>query len=382
MSIERLERRGGHVWRVRWRDETGHNRAKVLGRKADAIAFDAEVRRLKRTGELAISDKAQATLAEFVEQWWRNHVVPNLAESTRDSYRALWSAHLEPRIGGVKLRDLTPELIDRTRIDMLESGVGPQSSVKAMVILRGALSRAVLWGWLGRNPAAEVPNPRPQRVRRIRLLPPATIELMRAILLDAQRPQDAALISALAYAGLRPQEAFALTWGAVGMQTLDIRQAVAAGKLGPTKTRRRRSVRLVEPLADDLLGWRRKSGSVGEGELLFPLGDGRPMTPTSFRNWRRRVWVPTALAADVQGANPYDCRHTFVSLLLNEGRQVIDVAAQAGHSPTVCLDTYGHLLDDVSVGILVPMVDAIAEARAEQSRKKSVPVLYPETVPA
>ena len=38
MSIERLERQGGVVWRVRWR-EGGHNRAKVLGRKRDAEAL-------------------------------------------------------------------------------------------------------------------------------------------------------------------------------------------------------------------------------------------------------------------------------------------------------------------------------------------------------
>jgi hypothetical protein len=36
VSIERLERKGGVVWRVRWRDERGRNRSKVLGRKRDA----------------------------------------------------------------------------------------------------------------------------------------------------------------------------------------------------------------------------------------------------------------------------------------------------------------------------------------------------------
>jgi hypothetical protein len=44
MSIERVERDGGVVWRVRWR-ESGPHRSKVLGRKRDAEAFDAELRR-------------------------------------------------------------------------------------------------------------------------------------------------------------------------------------------------------------------------------------------------------------------------------------------------------------------------------------------------
>jgi ribosomal protein L15E len=50
MSVERVERKdGGVVWRVRWR-QGGRNRSKVLGRKRDAEAFDAELVWRKRTG--------------------------------------------------------------------------------------------------------------------------------------------------------------------------------------------------------------------------------------------------------------------------------------------------------------------------------------------
>jgi hypothetical protein len=56
VSVERVERRDGSVvWRVRWR-QGGRNRSKVLGRKRDAEAFDAELVRRKRTGELAQLD--------------------------------------------------------------------------------------------------------------------------------------------------------------------------------------------------------------------------------------------------------------------------------------------------------------------------------------
>ncbi len=62
MSVERVERKDGTVvWRVRWR-QAGSNRSKVLGRKRDAEAFDAELRRRKRTGELAILDAGKQSL--------------------------------------------------------------------------------------------------------------------------------------------------------------------------------------------------------------------------------------------------------------------------------------------------------------------------------
>jgi hypothetical protein len=39
-------------------------------------------------------------------------------------------------------------------------------------------------------------------------------------------------------------------------------------------------------------------------------------------------------------------RHTFASILIAEGRDVIDVAAQLGHAkPSITMDVYGHLFD-------------------------------------
>ena len=65
MSVQQVQRKGGPVWRVRWRDEQGRPRSRVLGRERDAAAFDAELRRRRRTGELALLDAGRQTLAEF-----------------------------------------------------------------------------------------------------------------------------------------------------------------------------------------------------------------------------------------------------------------------------------------------------------------------------
>jgi integrase len=52
-----------------------------------------------------------------------------------------------------------------------------------------------------------------------------------------------------------------------------------------------------------------------------------------------------AEAVGINGARPYDLRHAFASLLIHEGRlSVVDIAAQLGHNPTVCLDTYAHVM--------------------------------------
>jgi hypothetical protein len=69
--IERRIRRSGEVvWRVRWRDHLGRNRSREIGSKREAQAFDDEMRRRRRTGELALFDAGRETLDEYVIGTW------------------------------------------------------------------------------------------------------------------------------------------------------------------------------------------------------------------------------------------------------------------------------------------------------------------------
>ena len=165
---------------------------------------------------------------------------------------------------------------------------------------------------------------------------------MRASLVQSNRLGDATLVSALAYAGLRPGEALALRWADVGEQTLVIEKAISLGVEKATKTRQTRTVRLLAPLSTDLAEWRLRSGRPHERELVFPAHDGGVWSDDDWRNWRRRVFAPAIRAAGLERVRPYDLRHAFVSLLIAEGASVVEVARQAGHSPTMTLDTYAQ----------------------------------------
>ncbi len=65
----------------------------------------------------------------------------------------------------------------------------------------------------------------------------------------------------------------------------------------------------------------------------------------------------------LEGVRPYDLRHSFVSLLIHEGRSVVDVALQAGHSPTMTLDVYAHVFDEFDVSEGVSAEEQIRRAR-------------------
>jgi len=269
MSIERLERQGGVVWRVRWR-EGGHNRAKVLGRKRDAEAFDAEMRRRKRAGELVESAHAQMTLAELAHEWLQVYGVPNLARSTLESYAITWDRHVLPSIGGLQLRELTPQVLERFRGELAAAGAGLPTQRRVLVIVQGILQRAVEWGYLPTNPARVVRKPAGRRRHVVRPMAPVVVERIRSHLLAGGDMRSATLVSVLAYAGVRPGEALALTFGDVRKRTVLVERSVSLGEVKETKTGRLRSVRLLPPLAEDLIAWRAACGGPGDEVLIFP----------------------------------------------------------------------------------------------------------------
>jgi hypothetical protein len=65
--VHRNERNGSVAWRVRWREGARGSRARTrtFGRKADAAAFEDELRRRRRLGELGLMPGSQETLDEY-----------------------------------------------------------------------------------------------------------------------------------------------------------------------------------------------------------------------------------------------------------------------------------------------------------------------------
>jgi integrase len=370
MSVERVERKGGAVWRVRWRDEQGRARSKVIGRKRDAEAFDAEVVRRRRTGDLDLLSGGRETLAEFAEEWWKVYAVPNLAARTLRSYAGLWDRHVLPRLGSMRLSAITPEVVERYRAELEADGVGQPTVHRALVVLQGVLRRAVEWRRIGHNPVKGVRKPKVRRYREVRPLSPLTVEQLRAVAAKRRKhgTRDAVLIGLLAYAGLRPQEAQALRWGDVRERTLLVEKAAdGQGGVKTTKTGQARTVRLLAPLAADLAEWRRSLGQADDDALLLPNGSGGVWNDPAWQTWHRDAWLPACRALGLAGARPYDLRHSFVSLLIHEGRSVVEVARQAGHSPTMTLDVYAHVFDEFDPAARVSAEDRIAQARRDVS---------------
>jgi len=362
MSVHRIDRGTSVVWRVRWREGGRGSRARTrtFERKADAVAFDDELRRRRRLGELGLLPGSQETLDEYVCQTWAQTHAVTLAPKTAKHYAGLYDLHIAPYLGGCKLGELTAEMISRWQAERIAAGAGREAVLQALMLLGSILQRAVEGERIARNPARLVRKVKRAPRREVRPLAPATVERLRA----ASRERDAVLLSVLAYAGLRPQEALALYWAHVRDRTILVERAVSLGELKDTKTRAHRTVRLLAPLQDDLRAWRRSCGDPAAGVLVFPGPHGRLWTKTDWDNWRRRAFDAACVSISLYDARPYDLRHSFASLLLHEGRSVMYVARQLGHAAGLTLSTYGHVIDELDDSPQIPAEDAIRAARS------------------
>jgi integrase len=368
MSIDRLPS-GKH--RVRVHVGEGRYKSKSFTRKRDAERWEQDMTAAKETGRVATMDADLQTLRSLASEHM-NAARPDLAARTWTSYVGMWDRNVRQHdIADLPLRGITPEQIENFRDDLRTAGVGEQSILRTMKLLQTILERAVRFGRIPSNPVKAVKKPRATRSTDARPITPEKVEAIRAELKGA----NAVFVSVLAYGGLRPGEARGLTWGDIGDRTIRVRGAVDPdGVDKATKTTKSRSVRLLAPLAEDLVAWRTASGNPSDAALIFPRSDGRAWTETDYRNFARRPFRKAASAAGVDIGSPYDLRHSAASLWLHEGINAVQVAAWMGHSPAMLLSTYAHVIAEVDPDDRSSAVDMIRKARGHDISVTSIGV--------
>ena len=348
MSIQKR----GKSYYVRYRRD-GQHLGRSFARKEDAEKFELDQKRVRQLGAQAPGTPSRDTLGQWLDQWWALQS-PVWAESTRVQRKHSLDKWVRPYIGKVRLYDLGTKRVGEWRSEILADGASASVVNHAAAYLSAALGHAVKLGDLPANPCRML-DTLPTIVERPQVLTPEQVEKVAAAMLT---DRDRVLTYLIAYAGLRPGEALAITWDDVTDHLLIVDKSWSYGKLKRTKTEKRRTVEIVAPLGRDLAAYR--PARVERGALVIPNADGGHL---EINNWRNREWARAAEKAGTT-ATPYDLRHSFASLLIHEGRSVPVVAALMGHSrPSTTLDTYSHEFHAHRLGTGVVMVDAIETAR-------------------
>jgi integrase len=291
---------------------------------------------------------ATYTVRDAVEDWLAHGLVGVSAKTVSTNREVL--APLLALIGAAKLRELTAVDV-RSALTRLAA----TRSTRAVQMARGALVRAIRHAeandLVGRNVATLVASPKGLDGRPSKSL---TLQQAQALIAAAEASRLHAYIVLCILTGCRTEESRALRWDhvdLVGDPDADppVPPHIAVWRSvrshGDVKTEKsRRTLRLPAAVVEALKAHRTrqaedrlKAGPQWQDHgLVFPSVVGTPLDPSHVRRAFKKVCLSAGIG---DGWSPRELRHTFVSIMSEQGVPVEEIARLVGHSATATTET-------------------------------------------
>lgn len=310
----------------------------------------------------------QVTVGAMLDTWLRDVLPGTVARPTEAQYGDVVRLYVKPRIGRIRLRDLTPTDVTRMLRDMEKptptrpNGYSQNSRRLARSILRRAIRWAEVEGIVNRNVAALANAVHVERPDGRSMSPEQAHTFLDAVRDDRL---EALYVVALSL-GLRVSELLALGWDDVVLDppegrvpTLTIHRGLKRiKKVGlviegvKTKTSRR-TIHLPAVTVECLQAHRLRQlaerlafpGEWPEAplgvDLVFRSATGTALDPSNVWHYLTAITQEAGLGH----WHPHELRHSSASLLLAQGVPLKVVSEILGHSSiTVTADIYSHLM--------------------------------------
>lgn len=368
------------TWYAKWRDHSGQHQqrlglawtgkgAPIPGtfRKREAQAALDEILVEARRGTRR-QERTGVTFADVANDWFeRGRFERDWSASTQVDYRSVLDTHLIKAFGRKRIETITSEDIQKWRDRFARETDADGEPLRARKTINKIVTQlhAVFEHALDRyglvvNPVAKVKRLResndPDRYdfyspEEIDLLVttaaagehrdpsrPAVSEVEQA-LRSLEDEQDAAVYLTAALSGLRRGELLALRWADVDFEQNSIRvyEGYSANVTGKTKSRKSRTVPMVDKVAVALKQVKQRGFLTGKTNLVFVS---RERTNVDGSALRRR-YIATLDAAGLRRLRFHDLRHTFGSLAINVA-SIVQVQAWMGHADIKTTMRYLH----------------------------------------
>lgn len=304
-------------------------------------------------------EPTKQTIAAFLDEWLE-FIKPSVAPKTHERYAEILQKGVAPLLGDVTLAKLKTDRIDGAFSKALtegrrdgKGGLAPRTVHHMRRVLIKALSQAVTWERLSKNPATATTPPKVERKKMLAYDAAQTAELIEAI-----RPTRMFIPTLLAVmCGLRRGEILALRWRNVELgdnrRQLSIVESAEQTKEGvrykEPKSGKARTVALSSTVIAELKAHRARQAEEQLRLGLRPDGDsfvvaqvdGQPIQPRSLTH----EWVRIIGKISLPRIRFHDLRHTHASQMLAAGVHPKIASERLGHSTIgITLDLYSHVM--------------------------------------
>jgi integrase len=341
------------VWWLRTRNSSGKRVSVAFQSEGEARVAAAKVDAARVLGQEYQPKVAAPTVPTFAAvakealQLYAQLMKPRA--STLANHEGFLRAHLAPHFGTkpVTLAHFNPLEIQRY-IVRLQATLSDASIRVSLPTLRLVLDHGVKLGLLAANPlrsGAKLWKSSPPAES----VDPFTSSELRS-LLKAAREIDkdfAVLIQMMVQSGLRPGEALGLRRSDIDLTTAmaSVGSSYSKNRLGPTKTRSSiRRVSLLYPVIEDRREWSPKAAGIATRRVLDGLAVLHATTPDpAARLWPittdqfARLWKRVCTAAEIRFRKPHALRHSWASILLSRGANLLAITKAGGWSNALTL---------------------------------------------
>jgi integrase len=290
----------------------------------------------------AAATAAAVTLGEYGRTWIEQHPCKR---STRGQYEALFTKLIEPKLGAVPLRELTPAAVRSWRAG-LERRKTPVRSATAVMLLRVILKTAQGDGLIAANPLGAGRLSAPASTVEPKVLSVAEIAKL-ADAVEAVNPRYRALVLIGAWTGLRWGELTELRRADVSDDATVIRVTRAADHHGgchvDTPKSLARPVAVPEHIRADITHHLEHHTGAAADALLFSSLSTRGCGHLGNTTFRRAVWNAACTNAGLSGVRLHDMRHTAGTLNIAAGASLKESMDRLGHATMAASLRYQHV---------------------------------------
>lgn len=295
---------------------------------------------------------APGSVAAVGKEWLAYLADHGRKRSTIAAYRSALNTHVKTAaLGQLRIDKVKREHIENLQTGMRSGKHSMRTRQAVHTMLNGLFKYAVDRTIIETSPMERIKRPggaRQARVKQRERAPAWSVAETKKLLKVARERHYGPLIELMLDTGLRPGEAYALTWGCVNLSDRTLRVELELvdvdGRVTyetPKTEQARRTVKLSKSTCAMLERLHDSAGSTKRGDFVFRTGAGTPCD----RNNVRRALAAMCTAAEVPIHTPHSCRHTHASQLLQAGVNIKVVSERLGHRDVkTTLDVYSHLL--------------------------------------
>ncbi len=339
--------KGSGTWWI-FINHQGKRKAKKIGkdkRLANEVAKKIEAR--LALGDLDLEEKP--SFKKYADTWIKTTVPANCKPSSIKDYGDILRLHVLPAFGHLKVTDITRGQIKTFLFSKINEGKAKSTVNHYRAVISGVLNQALDAGVIPANPAHRLGRVGKREEGNGEINPLTGIELKKlldTVQTDRELSSHYPVFLLFARTGIRLGEGFGLKWGDIDFPTrsIKVQRTYSKGRIGTPKSGKSRTVDMSNQLTDALL-------VLKQTRVIIPMNEGSDWIFTNSKgglidvdNWRRRVFKSALVRAEVRRIRIHDLRHTYATLRLSKGDNILDVANQLGDDVTTVLKVYAHWL--------------------------------------